>query len=429
VTPVAGPALPGGAVVCAGDRIVAVGPAEELGRRFPGAAVEDLGDAILVPGLVDAHCHLEGSLLGGRLAPDTFGAWLGRFLQLRLRIPPEDYAIAARHGALCALRAGTTTLADSGPTGAGASAVTEAGIAGAVHLEAFGTAEGAEAERAATAAAEAVAALDADAGPRVRVGLSPHAPYTVGPAFWRALAGQGAVAARPWATHLAESPDEHRVVARGDGPLAEAFAPIGFVAGRWGGPDGATVVQRVAAGGALRDGLVAAHCVRLGADDPATLRDAGVRVAHCPRSNEYLLTGTAPLAAMREAGVVVGLGTDSPASGGDYDVRAEARACARVHGGAIAADELLRMATLGGAEVLGLADEVGTLAPGRRADLVALRPAAPAGGDPAATALAEDTVVDLVVAAGEVLVRDGRPLLEAAGAIDARAREARQRLW
>jgi 5-methylthioadenosine/S-adenosylhomocysteine deaminase len=169
--------------------------------------------------------------------------------------------------------------------------------------------------------------------------------------------------------------------------------------------------------------------VRLGADDPATLRDAGVRVAHCPRSNEYLLTGTAPLAAMREAGVVVGLGTDSPASGGDYDVRAEARACARVHGGAIAADELLRMATLGGAEVLGLADEVGTLAPGRRADLVALRPAAPAGGDPAATALAEDTVVDLVVAAGEVLVRDGRPLLEAAGAVDARAREARQRLW
>jgi cytosine/adenosine deaminase-related metal-dependent hydrolase len=427
--PVAGPPVPEGSVACAGDRIADVGPAEALAGRFPDAAIEDLGDAILVPGLVDAHCHLEWSLLEGLLAPARLGSWLGRFLELRARIPLEDYGVAARHGALRALRAGTTTLADSGPTGAGAAALTEAGIGGLVHLEAFGTADGAEAQRAAEVVAEGVAALDAQAGSRVRVGLSPHAPYTVGPAFWHALAGEPAVAGRPWATHLAESEDEDRVVARGDGPLAEAYAAIGFVPGRWDGPDGATVVERVARGGALRDGLVAAHCVRLGEEDPATLRGAGVRVAHCPRSNEHLLTGTAPLAAMRAGGLAVGLGTDSPASGGDYDVRAEARACARVHGGAMAAEELLRMATLGGAEVIGLDGEVGSLAPGKRADLVALRPAAPAGDDPAGAALAADTRVDVVVAAGEVLVSGGRPRLATAEAIDARAREARERLW
>jgi cytosine/adenosine deaminase-related metal-dependent hydrolase len=426
--PVAAPALPQGAVACVGDRIADVGPAEALAGRFPGAAVEDLGDAILVPGLVDAHCHLESSLLGGLLAPAGFGAWLGRFLRLRARIPLEDYAVAARHGALRALRAGTTTLADSGPTGAGAAAMAEVGLGGAVHLEAFGTAEGAEAERAAAAVADAVEALDADAGPRVRVGLSPHAPYTVGPALWHALGRQPAVADRPWATHLAESADEDRVVAHGDGPLAEALAAIGFVTGRWDGPDGATLVQRVARAGALRERLIAAHCVRLGEDDPATLRDAGVRVAHCPRSNEYLLTGTAPLGAVRAAGLAVGLGTDSPASGGDYDVRAEARACARVHGGALGADELLRMATLGSAEALGLDDEVGSLTPGKRADLVALRPAAPAGDDPAGAALAATTRVEAVIAGGEVLLSGGRPLLAAAEAIDARAREARERL-
>jgi 5-methylthioadenosine/S-adenosylhomocysteine deaminase len=132
---------------------------------------------------------------------------------------------------------------------------------------------------------------------------------------------------------------------------------------------------------------------------------------------------------MRAGGLAVGLGTDSPASGGDYDVRAEARACARVHGGAMAAEELLRMATLGGAEVIGLDGEVGSLAPGKRADLVALRPAAPAGDDPAGAALAADTRVDVVVAAGEVLVSGGRPRLATAEAIDARAREARERLW
>jgi 5-methylthioadenosine/S-adenosylhomocysteine deaminase len=131
---------------------------------------------------------------------------------------------------------------------------------------------------------------------------------------------------------------------------------------------------------------------------------------------------------MRSAGLAVGLGTDSPASGGDYDVRAEARACARVHGGALGADELLRMATLGSAEALGLDDEVGSLTPGKRADLVALRPAAPAGDDPAGAALAATTRVEAVIAGGEVLLSGGRPLLAAAEAIDARAREARERL-
>jgi 5-methylthioadenosine/S-adenosylhomocysteine deaminase len=304
-------------------------------------------------------------------------------------------------------------------------------VRGAAHLEAFGTPEGGEAARAAAAVGERVAALDADAGPGVRVGLSPHAPYTVGPAFWRALAAEPAVADRPWATHLAESEDEDLVVARGDGPLADAFAAVGFPPGRWESAGGASIVRRVAGGGALREGLVAAHCVRLAADDPATLRDAGVRVAHCPRSNEYLLAGTAPLAAMRAAGVTVALGTDSPASGGDYDVRAEARACARVHEEALGAEDLLRMATLEGARALGLHGEVGALAPAMRADLVALRPAEPAAdrAAAAAAAMAASTRVDVVVIAGEVRVSGGRAQVADADAIDARAREARERLW
>lgn len=426
--PVAGPPVPEGAVACAGDRIVDAGPATALAERFPGATVDDLGDAILVPGLVDAHCHLEWSLLEGLLPPAGFGAWLGRFLPLRARIPLDDHRIAARHGALRALRAGTTTLADSGPTGSGAAAMAEVGLRGAVHLEAFGTPEGERARRAAAAVGRRVAALDAEAGPGVGVGLSPHAPYTVGPAFWRALDAEPAFAGRPWATHLAESEDEDRLVARGEGPLAETFAAAGFAPGRWDGADGESTVARVARAGALREGLVAAHCVRLADADPATLRSAGVGVAHCPRSNEYLLTGRAPLAAMRAAGLAVGLGTDSPASGGDYDVRAEARACARLHGGTMAAEELLRMATLGGAQALGLDGEVGSLAPGKRADLVALRPAAPVH-DPAAAAMAADTIVDLVVASGEVVVSGGRALVADADGIDARAREARERLW
>ena len=408
------------------DRIVAVGPADDLAARWPDAPVEDLGEAVVVPGFVDAHCHLEWSLLDGVLEPDTFGAWLGRMLTARTRMTPADHRLAARYGALRALRAGTTTAADNGSTGAGAAAMAELGLRGTVHLETFGTPDGDEAARAAGTVARHLAALDAEAGDGVRVGLSPHAPYSVGPALWAALAAEPRLAARPWATHLAESADEERVVAAGDGPLGELFARAGFAPGRWDGADGATVVSRVAAGGGLRRRMVAAHCVRLGQGDPALLRDAGVTVAHCPRSNAFLRCGTAPLAAMRAAGVQVGLGTDSPASGGDFDVRAEARDCGHRHG--VPAAELLRLATRGGAEALGAEDEVGSLAPGLRADLVALRPAGPVR-DPAEAALDEATTVELVVSGGERLIDRGRRLAAGAGDLDTRAGEARRRLW
>jgi cytosine/adenosine deaminase-related metal-dependent hydrolase len=420
-------------VACVGGRIADVGPAAAMVGRFPDAPVADLGDAILVPGFVDAHCHLEWSLTDGLLAPDDFAPWLRRMLAVRARMTYDDHRAAARFGALRALRAGTTTLADSGPTGAGAAAMGEAGLRGAVHLEAFGSSEGDAARRVAVAVAERVAGLDADAGPAVRIGVSPHAPYTVGPALWRALAADPGLSERPWATHLAESEDEARVVADGEGPLAEVFADAGFAPGRWEGAGDETTVSRAARGGALRRGLVAAHCVHLGADDPATLRAWGVSVAHCPRSNEHLGVGRAPLAALRVAGVRVGLGTDSPASGGDYDLRAEAHACARVHADAPAPDRLdwaalLRLATLGGAEALGLEGEVGSLAPGMRADLVALRPSGPAG-DPHRAALDAGTRVELVIAGGAVVVSDGHPAFVDAEAVDARANESRERLW
>jgi 5-methylthioadenosine/S-adenosylhomocysteine deaminase len=344
-------------------------------------------------------------------------------LRARERMTPDDHRLAARWGALRALRAGTTTLADSGPAGTGASAMTEAGLRGRVHLEVFGREEGPEAARRAAATAERVAALDEDAGPRVAVGLSPHSPYTVGPGFWTALAAEPGMAGRPWATHLAESEDEDRAIAAGDGPLAALFADAGFVPGHWEGPQGASPVARVGAVGGLRAGMVAAHCVRLGDGDPERLVAAGVGVAHCPRSNAHLRCGTAPVAALRAAGVALGLGTDSPASGGDYDLRAEARSRA-----AGDAEGALRMITLDAARALAMDADVGALTTGRRADLVAIRPAGPAD-DPAGAVLDGRASVALVVVDGEALVEDDRPYRIDGDALVAAADGARKRLW
>ncbi len=348
--------------------IAAVGPAPALIARAPGVPVRDLGPAILAPGLVDAHCHLEWSVLDGLLGPDEFARWLGRLLPMRMLMTADDHLSAARLGALRALEAGTTTLCDSGPTGSGAAAMAEAGLRGVVHLEAFGRETGAAAEAAADALVARAAALDERVGPRARVGISPHAPYSVGPEYWRALLDR-AGAGRPWATHLAESAAEERVIASGDGPLGDLFALGGLEPGRWPGPAGAGVVDRAERAGVLRPGLVAAHCVRLAPDDPGRLAGAGVAVAHCPRSNAHLRCGRAPLDALRRAGVAVGLGTDSPASGGDYDLRAEARACREAHARVSPLDDdaLLRLITIDAARAIGMEGAVGSLAPGRRA--------------------------------------------------------------
>ncbi len=406
-----------------------MGPAAEVARRWSASPEVDLGNAILIPGLVDAHCHLEWSLTGGLVDDGDFAMWLGELLELTPRMRPEDHPTAALLGALRCIEHGTTTVADSGPTGAGVAALREAGLRGAVHVEAFGRQTGEAARDAAAVVSARVADLDEQAGPLVQVGVSPHAPYTVGPELWAALSARGELVHRPWATHLAESPAESRLLASGDGPLAELFARRGSAPGRWQGSGGP--VSRLHAGGALRRGMVAAHCVQLEAHDPARLREAGVAVAHCPVSNRRLRCGRLPIAALRDHGVTIGLGTDSPASAGDYDLRAEARACGEAHGDTapLQAGELLRLATLGGAEALGLAGQIGTIEPGKRADLVAITP--PPGTrepDPCAAALDANATVSLVVIDGRTVMDRGRPLTLDRDAVLARGAEARSRL-
>lgn len=420
-----------------GGAIAACGTARDLRRAHPDLPERDLGEAILLPGLVDAHCHLEWSLMEGLVRPGPFSRWLAAFLPLRARMRPADHDVAAHCGALRALRSGTTTLADSGPAGAGVAALSTLGLRGVVHLEAFGRQTGPAAAREARRTAERVLEAEEDAGPLVRVGVSPHAPYTVGPGLWRALAEEAGLAARPWATHLAESEEETRLIDEGDGPLADLFRANGWEPARWPGP-GSGSVARLAAAGALRRGMVAAHCVQLGRADVSRIAAAGVAVAHCPESNARLRCGRSPVEALRGAGVAVGLGSDSPASAGCYDVRAEARSCAREAAAAGAPPpspaELVRLATLGGAEALGLDGLVGSLEPGKRCDLVAVLPADGAGGsgesaaDPCAAALDPASRVVTVVVDGRELLRDGEPVDADAREIEAAGAAARARL-
>jgi len=395
----------------------------------PGVREDALGASILLPGFVDAHCHLEWALTAGLAPGGEFGRWLGAFLAAVSVAPPGFTAAAADAGALAALRAGSTTLCDSGPTGAGAAAMTRLGLQGFSCVEAFGSGPAATLGPALTRVRDAYAHASIGADSGVAVGISPHAPYSVGPEFWDLLIRDPELPQHPWSTHFAESQAELEAIGTGGGTIARALSSRGFRPAQWPGDDDDGVITRLARAGALRPGTVAAHCVQLTVDEPALLADNAVGVAHCPISNAYLGCGVAPLGALRAAGVRVGLGTDSPASAGNYDIRAEARACALAQSEAglrLTPRELVRLATLGGAEALGLEDQIGSIVPGKRANIIALAPARHAiGVDPHFAALDSETRVIRVWTDGVVrLAGTDVPGVDVA-AIATRAAEAR----
>jgi 5-methylthioadenosine/S-adenosylhomocysteine deaminase len=198
----------------------------------------------------------------------------------------------------------------------------------------------------------------------VRIGVSPHAPYTCTVELYRACAELGL----PVATHLAESDDETEFLRTGGGGW-QSFAEMLVQ------PPGTTGIRALADAGLLDSSVLAAHCVKADEEEIALLAEHDVAVAHCPRSNGILGSGIAPLAALRDAGIRVCIATDSPASTPSFDMFDEMRAAivgARAREGrpdALTAADALELATLGGAQALGIDAQVGSLLPGKQADL------------------------------------------------------------
>ena len=354
VLPVEGEPIAGGAIAIEDGRIAAVGTAVELGEgeRFPEAAI--------VPGFVNAHTHLEYAVYAGFGDGLSFGPWISTHVERKRRLDRADMEAIARLGAAECLRSGVTTVGDLAFSGASAHAVAELGLRAIVYLEVFG-AEAADALRQFVEKHEYVAPALSE---RVWLGVSPHAPYTCSTEVYAACASLDL----PVATHLNESGDELDWLLHGKGPW-QPFAEMLVE------PDGQSGIRRLAASGLLDEGMVAAHCVKVDDEEIELLARHGVAVAHCPRSNALLGCGIAPLQALRAAGLRLGVGTDGVSSVPSHDFFEELRtvlALARARderADALSATEALELATLGGARALGLAGEIGSLVPGKRADI------------------------------------------------------------
>jgi 5-methylthioadenosine/S-adenosylhomocysteine deaminase len=347
VLPVDGPPIEGGLVRYEDGLIVQV---------TAGRAERHFADAVVLPGFVNAHSHLEYANYGGFGDGTAFGPWIRTHVDRKGRLRREDMLAVARLGALDSLRSGITTTADYSFSGAAAAAARELGLRAIVYLEVF-AADPADAERQWQERRAQV-----EESELVRIGISPHAPYTCSLDTYRYCLSLGV----PVGTHLAESAHEVEWLLYGEGPLQA-------IAGVLVPPTGKRPVLSLEP--VLGPELLCAHCVEVEGGEIRLLAERSVPVAHCPRSNALLGCGIAPLAQLRAAGATVGLGTDSPASTPSFDMFDELRsavALARARerdAEALSAAEALALATIDSARALQLDAEVGTLSPGKRADL------------------------------------------------------------
>jgi cytosine/adenosine deaminase-related metal-dependent hydrolase len=414
VLPITEPAIENGSVSVENGRISYVGPRREEGQSI------DLHDAILMPGLVNVHCHLELTAMRGFLEDLDFRRWILRLTSAkRAAMTPESLLDSARAGLEEGIAAGITTYADTCDSGVVIDAMTEYGVRGIMYQELFGP----DPAQCAASIADFSTKLErhrSRSSALVRVGISPHAPYTVSDDLFRAAASLAAKEKLPMAIHVAESEVETQLVLYGNGAFADGLRARGIeVRGR-----GRSPVALLESLGVLDQRPLLIHCIRVDAEDLATIASKRAAVAHCPVSNAKLGHGMAPLLETLAAGIDVGIGSDSMASNNRMNLLEESRTAlllqrARVETHeALAAADVLELLTMGGACALGLADEIGSLEVGKSADLAAfdIGTATPTH-DPAVAAVfsIDGSRARFVSVAGVPIVEDGRLLRPNAG--------------
>jgi 5-methylthioadenosine/S-adenosylhomocysteine deaminase len=382
VIPVSAHHIEDGAVLVRGDRIVAVGKRAELTAAHPEEEVRDFGLAVLMPGFVDLHTHLEYSVFRGAVDDVPYTAWKMQVQNKESRLSREDWMDSAVLGAMEAVGSGITTIADITNSGNSVRAARDTGLAGVVYREVSTMDKAQVAGKMERVAADIDAWTDAAGDAPIEIGVAPHSPYTCHPSLFAATAELASERSLPLAIHLAGSRDEYDFVRYGSSSLAQDFREqSGWSDVAW-MPTGVSPVKYVLQWGLFGiPRVLAVHCVQVNDEDIDILAEHDVAVAHCPRCNAKLGMGIAPLRSFFEHGLTVGLGTDSPASNNTVDPFDEMRIGLLLQRGVtgesdfyryFTARTFIRLGTIHGARALGLEEEIGSLEPGKRADIIAV---------------------------------------------------------
>jgi aminodeoxyfutalosine deaminase len=367
VVPIDRTPIKDGIVTVDGGRIAAV---REQASGIRDQAVRDLGNVALLPGLINAHTHLELSWMRDKVPPAArFTDWVKTLFAIRGR---PDGAVSAEQ--IAPIREAITELQSTGTIAVGdisnslvpVEPMRQANLGGVIFHELLGFKErdGAliEASREMRAAAAAAGA---------RVSLAPHAPYSTSLELFAAIRSAVNAGACPiMSVHLGESPEEVELLEQGSGAWRGMLETIGAWRDDWAIPacDPVAYLDRH---GLIDEHTLVVHGVQFGDSALARLKEIGATLVTCPRSNQWVGVGYPPIERFYRSGVRVAVGTDSLASVEDLNLFSELQTMRRLAPG-VPASRLLESATLTGARALGLGDELGSLTPGKRAEMIAI---------------------------------------------------------
>ncbi len=384
VIPITSSYIEDGAVLVRDDKIVDLGLASDLIAKYPDEEVRDMGLSALMPGFVDLHTHLSYTALRGMFGDLPYADWKREVLYSEPFFEEQDWIDSARLGALEAIASGITTVADITSSGSPFVAAEEMGLRARIYLEVLTT----QRKHARTVVQEGAQAIERlrskTSSGLIDFGIAPGPVYACHPDVFREIASFATENELPVAMHLAGSQEETDFIRYGSSPfgvhvsehehgkLSKAFPP-------W-LPVGTSPVKYVSNWDILDvPQILCIHCVHVNDEDVSILKQKNVAIGYCPRINAKLAMGSAPLDKFISAGLTVGLGTDSPAAVDTTDMIDEMRIGLmitratstelRMHASSA---RTLRMATIDSAKALGLDDKVGSLEPGKQADIIAI---------------------------------------------------------
>jgi aminodeoxyfutalosine deaminase len=366
--PLSSPPILDGGIAVRGGEILAVGPWRDLLRDHAGAAVSDHGEVILMPGLVNAHCHLDYTMMRGALPGcGSFSDWIQRLNGMRRSLERRDYLEAIASGFDELRHWGCTTVFNIESYPELLPALPQSHLRVWWFLEIMDVRSRLQSLEALEGAIGSVEKADEERG---GYGISPHAPYTASGDLYRLAAQFARTHLLPLCTHLAESEEEMRMFAAGEGPLHAFLESIGRPMGDCGGR---TPVQSVLGEGLLPEGSLLVHMNVLASPDREILRrTAGAYpVIHCPRTHAFFGRERFDLEFFMECGIPVLIGTDSLASNQDLNMFEEMRAMASSFP-ELSPGRILDMVTRLPAASIGRSGRIGELSPGAVADFLAI---------------------------------------------------------
>jgi 5-methylthioadenosine/S-adenosylhomocysteine deaminase len=378
VLPVATPHIVNGAVLVRDDKIVEIGDLEHMRKLHPDEPIRDFGLAALMPGFIDMHTHLEYTAMRGLVDDLPYSKWKLQVMQKEGLFSSQDWDDSACLGAMEALQSGITTVADITDTGSSGHAALGAGLRAIIYRQ-VATMDRKKVDEVMRRATEDISAWrETSSGTLMSIGIAPHAPYSCHPELFSRVADY-AMDGTAVAIHLAGSVEEYQFVKYGSSMLAidvrdsyNADAPAWL-------PTGVSPVQYVLQWGLFDvPNIMAVHCTQVDAEDIDLLAEKNVSIAHCPRCEAKLAMGVAPVERFWRAGLRVGLGTDSPAASNSTDVFEEMRLGLLIQRANMGEDKFMsarqfvKMATLDAARALGLDEQIGSLEPGKQADIIAV---------------------------------------------------------